>query len=206
MSEPIAATRVTEVRMSAKSFWNAFLGESMGLAQRFIAEEARPVFDEFERLLERHGVDYCFNITADDKDCLLIFSPEGDASLAMEIDSFVRAAPPIACWKVFGRRLKKDVSDVAAIIEHLYRIELQQCRFRCSMRDGMCMVEVFIPDSSDLTVEEQAGFADTLLWHAVGEGEVMKHGIQSLVHVGDPDNAATLSVEQLIDQIADLYA
>ncbi len=157
-------------------------------------------------MLKKHRVDYCFDITADDEDCLLIFSPEGDASLAMEIDSFVPVAPFISGWKVFGRRLKKGISDVAAIVENLYLIGLHQCRFRCSMHDENCTVQVFVPDSIALTAGEQIGFAKTLLWHAVGEDEVIKHGIQSIVHVGIPDTTTTHSIEQLAEQIAKLYA
>jgi hypothetical protein len=190
--------------MKNHEFWTAFSNEARRLASKFLSGEEQEVFAIVETMLERHGFGYCFDITADDQTCCLVLSPEGDAGAAKAIDSLVSSAPPIPGWKVFGRRQRKHIADVRAILKQLYLVDVLQCRFRCSTKDKPYKTEIFIPSSSDLSPDEQRGFANTLLWHAIGEEQVMNQGLLSVVRVGIPRSHKTLSAQEFVQKCLDL--
>lgn len=182
--------------MPAKTFWSKFAAASAELHRQFHAGDVQEVFEDIEDMLDKCGLPYMFDITADETACHLIFSPEGDPSEAKEIDSVLRAAPAIAQWKFFGRRQQKDLSDVRAFIHELYLLDIERCRFRCRQSGQGVVVEMFIPPC-DWSDEEMAGFANTFLWHAIGEDRTMKCQVMGKVAKGTP-KGATLSVEDAV--------
>lgn len=182
--------------MPAKTFWSKFAAASAELHRQFNEGDVQEVFEAIEDMLDKCGLPYMFDITADETDCHLIFSPEGDPAEAREIDSVLRAAPAIAQWKFFGRRQQKDLHDVRAFINEMYLLDIQRCRFRCHQRPPGVVVEMFIPPC-DWSEEEMAGFANTFLWHAIGEDRTMTRHVVGKVTKGIPKGAA-LSVEDAV--------
>lgn len=189
--------------MKARSFWNTFDGQSGRLADMFHSGGQQQVFSVVEEMLEQHGMGYCFDITADEKMCCLVFSPEGDEQLASDIDTIVANAPSMPGWKFYGRRQRKCVADVRSILKHLYSIDVLQCRFRYSPERLNGNIEIFIPISTDITSDEQRGFANTLLWHAIGEDAVMGRQFEAIVRKGIPVSQDTLSVQELVERVLD---
>jgi hypothetical protein len=152
-------------------------------------------------LLEKYGFPFCFDVTADEQVCHLILSPEGDGRVAERIDRLLAIAPDISGWKVYGRRRRKDLQDVRAIVGQLFLLDPLLFRFRHSVSGPKHRIEIYIPESSDLTPEEQKGLADTFLWHAIGEDVVMKRGIRGNVQFGVPRERESLSASELVRQI-----
>lgn len=184
--------------MNAAKFWNVFSSSAARLAAMFHSGEQQQVFATVEELLEQNGIDYCFDITADDRTCFLVFSPEGDESAASEIDNLISCATSIPDWKIYGRRQRKHINDVRAILKQLYLVDVFQCRFLYSSEKNPDRIEIFVPVSSDLTSEEQDGFANTLLWHAIGEDFVMNNRLQAVVRMSIPERQQLLSAQDLV--------
>jgi hypothetical protein len=184
--------------MDAQNFWLTFASEACRLASQFRAGESREVFEVVETMLTRYGFNYCFDITATDETCLLILSPEGDSATATRIDALIALAPQLRDWQVVGRRQKKPINDVRAIVKNLYLIDLFQCRFRVSSYKINRNIEIFVPTSTDLTPAEQEGLAATFLWHALGEAQVMEAGTRATVQIGIPDDVQTVSAGELV--------
>lgn len=194
--------RRTKVMMS-RNFWNAFDGQSGRLAAMFHSGCQQQVFSVVEEMLEQHGMDYCFDITADKHMCCLVFSPEGDDQAARDIDTIVASAPSIPGWRFYGRRQQKCVADVRFIMKHLFSIDVLQCRFHYSPERLNGRIVMFIPSSTDITPDEQRGFANTLLWHALGERTVMERRLEAVVQKGIPTSQDTLSVQELVERVLD---
>jgi hypothetical protein len=190
--------------MKARSFWNTFDAQSGQLAAVFHSGGQQQVFCEVEEMLEQHGIDYCFDITANEQICCLVFSPEGDEQAAGDIDTIVASAPSLPGWKFYGRRQRKCVADVRAILKYLYSIDVLQCRFRYSPERLNCKIEIFIPISTDITSAEQRAFANTLLWHAIGDDTVMDRQLEAVVRKGIPVSQDTLSVQELVNSVLDV--
>jgi hypothetical protein len=189
--------------MKARSFWNTFDGQSGRLAAMFHSGGQQPVFSVIEEMLKQHGMGYCFDITADEHMCYLVFSPEGDEQVARDIDTVVASAPSMPGWKFYGRRQRKCVADVRSIMKHLFSIDVLKCRFRYSPERLNGKIEIFIPISTDITSDEQRGFANTLLWHALGEGAVMDRRLEALVQKGIPLGQDILTVQELVERVLD---
>ena len=85
------------------------------------------------------------------------------------------------------------------MIRHLYLIDLDHCKFKIE-RTPSPLVTIYIPEQADLTPEEQSGFANTLLWHALGEGHVMEAMIKSECRVGIPGDKGLLTNAEFIKE------
>lgn len=129
---------------------------------------------------------------------MLILSPEGDIEVAAEIDDLVAAAPPLGDWMIVARRQKKDLRDVRAIIQHLYSIDpLLECQYRI-VNGPHPIVEIHIPDGSELSADEREGLGNTFLWHALGEGFVMDSGVEAIVDIGSAVSSPLLSAAEVV--------
>lgn len=189
--------------MDYKVFWKAFCQQSDSWAERLRDGQQESVFEEMERLLEAHGLSYCFDITSDDTHSYLVFSPEGEFELGKLIDEVVECAPVVKGWVFFARRQKKSLADVGAIVRHLYLFNISESRFQVARDGGVVRVEMHVPIATDLTAEEGQGLVNTVLWHALGERFVMDRNIVgSLVHDETPAEGS-LSLEELVETLAD---
>jgi len=183
--------------MATSSFWNEFLRNALRWSMAMRSGQQRMVFHSIDELLQSHGLPFCFDLTIDDADCLLILSPEGDTGVAEMIDKLVAAAPKTQAWRILGRRPRKPLADAAAIVRSLYRLDPLQARFRTYESGGNHLVEMVVPASADLTSDEGLGMINTFLWHAFGEEFVMNHGIQGKVRWDDTPPFPTVSAEEL---------
>lgn len=175
------------------------------MAVEFREGKHSEVFDEINRIFEAHAIDYCFDLSMDGPTCLLIFSPEGDYRVAEEIDSLLKSAPILADWKFVGRRQKKELSDLCAIIMHLYLVDLNECRFQIDNSETTT-IKIFLPESADLTVEELQGLANTFAWHAFGEAKVMDMGIKSKAELGIARVRGLLSLQMMTGELKRIEA
>jgi hypothetical protein len=184
--------------MSSTSFWNDFAAPADSWAREMHSGNERKVFDAIDELLQRHDISYCFDITVNDGDCLLIFSPEGDPDVGKSIDRFLANAPSSTTWRFFGRRAKKDLHDAAAIARNLYLIDPRETRFRVREGKQGPVVEMIVPSSADLSADEARGMINTFLWHAIGEEKVMTEHIDGHVSFDDKPDEPTVSASEMV--------
>jgi hypothetical protein len=180
-------------------FWEEFLQKSDLWSRQIREGSQRSVFDAIDKLLEFHGLPFCFDISSDDTVSLLIFSPEGDVDDAAMIDKLVAAAPRIRSWSILRRRPKKRLADAATIVRNLYLQDPMQAKYRAYDVGDNHIVEMVVPTSSDVTPEEGQGMINTFLWHAFGEESVMDHKIIGKIHFDDTPSDSTVSVVELVE-------
>jgi hypothetical protein len=183
------------------NFWKAFANNSDRWFKAFRLGQQRIVFEEIDSLLQSFGMEYCFDVTADGQNCHFVLSPEGFDVAAKEIDALVDSAPSIQDWKIFPRRQRKPLRHVRAIVKQLYLVDTEQCRFKQSMNNGFGVVEIFVPAEADMTSEEEVGFANTLLWHALGEDYCMRNQIRSVVKRDVPSNSVAGQLAELVKHL-----
>lgn len=135
-------------------FWSEFACNAVAWASSFRAGRQQQVFEEIDGLFESSGYPFCFDITETGGECNLIISPEGDHAVAALIDTLLESSPLIPGWRILGRRQKKELTDVRAIIQHLYLVDPLQCQYQIMEREHT-VIEMFVPDNADLTPEEQ---------------------------------------------------
>jgi len=185
--------------MRSVAFWSDFVRHADSLAKEMQSGNQRKVFDAIDRLLKSNDFDICFDITTDENRCILIFSPEGQSADALLIDQLLEDAPNLTAWEFLGRRPKKELDDVASIVRGLYILDPLQMRYRIhGEKDGL-VVEMIVPSSADLSLDESRGMVNTFLWHAIGEGRVMEQGIRGEVTFQDNPLEPTITVAQLIN-------
>ncbi len=184
--------------MSYVAFWADFIKYAVSLANELQSGNKRKTFDAIDGLLRSHSLDFCFDITTNETGCLVIFSPEGRFDDALSIDELLRAAPSLTAWTFLGRRPKKNLYDVAAIIRRLYILDPLQMRYRLQTEREGSVIEMIVPSTVDLSLEESKGMVNTFLWHAIGERRVMDQGIRGNVIFHDKPFEPTLSAEELM--------
>jgi hypothetical protein len=187
-----------EPTMHNIAFWRHFIRHADLLAKQMQSGNQRSVFDAIDRLLQSHDLNVCFDITTDENGCILIFSPEGLSADALLIDQLLQDAPILTNWTFLGRRPKKDLNDVAAIVRNLYALDPLQMRYRLHREEDGQVVDMIVPSSADLSLEESKGMVNTFLWHAIGEGRVMEQGIRGEVIFQDNPLEPTVSADQLM--------
>ena len=161
----------------------------------------REVFESIESLMEALGFTYCFDITQEGDKCLLIFSPEGDENVARNIDRLVEAAPTMPGWAILARRPKKDISDAAAIVRHLYFLDPLHMAFVVRHEADHQIVEMIIPKDSNLLADEAQGMINTFLWHAVGEEFVMTNRVQGRVRFEDHAEECAIPAHEMVARV-----
>lgn len=158
---------------AADDFWHAFGVEAVSLATRIAAGNLREAFQRVETLLKKHGFDFCFDLTQEGCDAVLVLTPEGDPEQARGIDRLVQARPELAGWRVYGRRQRKPLHDAFAFVWHVYGLDVRDATF--DLRETPRGYEVTMHSKAveGLTAREAEGLAATFLDHAVGESVVM---------------------------------
>jgi hypothetical protein len=186
--------------MKNDDFWIEFKENAERFSTAFRQGRHQRVFDEVNLMLESMGHPFCFDLTERAGICHLIFSPEGNREEAAAIDAFVQSAPAVPGWSITGRRQRKDLGDLRAMLLHLYLIDLDHCNFNLVWMPRP-VVTAYIPDHSDLTQDEKGGFANIFLWHALGEEQVMQADIKCNVRTSSPSaTGPLLTAAQLIQQ------
>ncbi len=71
--------------------------------------QERHVFDAIVGLLDSHDLPYCFDVTFDESECFLIFSPEGDPDDCIPESRYARSprAPRSRTWEGLGTQAQK---------------------------------------------------------------------------------------------------
>ena len=101
--------------MEATQFWNGFVDKSVHWTNDMLSGKQRGVFEELDTLLQLHDVPFCFDITCEERACILIFSPEGDSEMAKAIDHFVGIAPNLEGWSILRRRPQKGACKKSCV-------------------------------------------------------------------------------------------
>jgi len=192
---PNGDSRVLQI--AEEKFWAAFVVYSTNIAVQLKAGKNYEAFQAVEELLDKHKLPCCFDLTMEESEACLIFSPEGDEELGELLDRLVSSAPKAPGWKFFSRRLRKPIEDVGVIIHTLYIISLGTCRFRRYPARGS-LFTMYVPAEADLTEEEAVGLGDTFMWHALGEGFAMQNRIKCRVEFGIPHSKQTLGADELV--------
>ncbi len=168
----------------ARDFWQAFGDEAAALATRIAAGNLREAFQRVESLLHEHGFDFCFELTEEGREAVLVLTPEGDQERARRIDHLVKARPEIPGWRVYGRRQRKPLEDAFAFVRHVYSLDVSDATF--DLRETPKGYEVTMRSKAmeGLTGEEAQGLVSTFLDHAVGEDVVMARVAGLAAHDG----------------------
>jgi hypothetical protein len=187
----------------ATAFWNAFSRISAELAILFFAKKHKEVFDAIESLMSSHNYDYCYDITAANDRCQLIFSPEGDKILSAEIESFVKVAPFYDDWQVLDSRQRKSQTDVRALLKHLYLIDINFCRFTVRRSIDCVYITILVFEESDMSFEEMQSFANTFSWHAIGEKSTIEYSICVEALQSQNDIYGSISADSFFNECVD---
>lgn len=153
-------------------FWQRFSRIAEILRQKILSDELRFAFYEVEKVLQECEYHFAFELTHDGHNAILILTPEGDQTIAAQIDSLLAGKPAIDSWIIYGRRQKKTIKDAFTFIHHIYGIDISDCKF--SMTESIEGLKINLASRSieGLSGEERQGLVATLLDHLVGE-EVM---------------------------------
>lgn len=178
----------------ARDFWRVFDAEASDLATKIAAGDLRGAFSRVESLLDAHGLGFCFELTQEGRDAVLVLTPEGDEDQARQIDAFVQLSPGIAGWRVYSRRQRKPLNDVYAFVRHIYDLDVTDATFDLRESPQGDVVTMHSKAVQGLTEEQAQGLVATFLDHAVGEGVVMA----SVGGMSATDGLGELSAEALV--------
>jgi hypothetical protein len=130
-------------------------------------------FQRVEAMLREHDFDFCFELTEEGQNAVLVLTPEGDLEQARRIDNLLEARPRIDGWLFYGRRQRKPWSDALVFVRHIYGADLSDATFEVKETSQSFEVVMWSKAVSGLTDDEARGLVSTLLDHAVGEEVVM---------------------------------
>jgi len=184
---------------SAAVFWRTFEEKAGHIRKLILSGKHREAFNMVEHLLADHGYDFSFDLTEQDGLTVMILSPEGDRSEAARIDSLIASKPPMPKWIVYGRRQRKPLEDVYAIIRHIYDLDVEDAKFVTEDAPGGLNIMMYSKAFVGLNDEESKGLVATCLDHALGEDFVMSQigGMR-----GSPaGNSSGMSARELIDSL-----
>jgi hypothetical protein len=150
-------------------FWEAFATESAHIREQLFTGELRPAYERVVHLLDQAGYTHAVELTVDDDDGCLIFTPESNAELARVVDDFVGAAPPVPGWKVFNRRQQKPWEDALTMAEDVWQVNASDARFVVEQADTGFNVTMLSDAAEFLAGAEAEGFVTFFLEHALGE-------------------------------------
>ncbi len=179
-------------------FWAAFRAEADELARKIAAGDLRGPFQRVESLLDEHGLQFCFDLTEEGHDAVLVLTPEGDHEQARLVDDLLGAMPPIAGWRVYGRRQRKPLKDAFTFVRHVYGRDVSDATFSLQEADAGVVVTMHSAAMGGLSDEEVAGLVATFLDHALGEDVVMDR----VSGVAAGDGSGHLSAQDLITSLS----
>jgi hypothetical protein len=182
---------------AARDFWHAFGTEAATLARTIAAGNMREAFQRIESLLREHGFDFCFELTEEGGEAVLVLTPEGDHEQAGRIDRLLEATRGVPGWRIYGRRQRKPLKDAFAFVRTIYGLDVSDATF--DIRDTPKGYEVTMRSKAvkGLTGSEARGLVATFLDHAVGEDVVMErvavlHADDGLGHLSPASLVASL--------------
>lgn len=181
-----------------EQFWRAFDLESHKLFDLVFSSNVLAAYQRIGELLSGANYPYVYEVTSDENNAILVFTPESDADLARIVDAFVRVAPPIPKWRVFNRRQRRPVEDAFAMLEKVYEVDASDAVFSiCKATNGFDVT--MHTDAAELLGDpEKEGFASFFLEHAIGEELAMRMVRKRDVARLD-DNASCLSPGSFVE-------
>ncbi len=179
--------------MNKSKFWQEFQLNHQAWALLYRKGDPSSAFEAIDELASVCQLPYCFDITQIEGRMCLIFSPEGDVDEANAIDELIQCAPKGHDWNILGRRQRKPIADVAAILRQLFQINLEEVRFSLDDRYTLAIELPAAQEYDDGFVE---GFGDTFLWHSLGEEFVMTNKIKC--RKADTNSLATLLASDVV--------
>jgi len=185
---------------AANDFWRAFCVEADTLTAMIVAGHLRGAFQRVESLLQEHGFDYCFELTHEGCETVLVLTPEGDHEQAQCIDHLVEAKPELSGWRVYGRRQRKTLEDAFAFVRHIYNLDVSDATFDLRETPEGYKITMYSKAMRGLTAQEAYGLVATFLDHAVGENVVMARVIGFSAQEGVGRLSAAALVSALIGQ------
>lgn len=157
------------------AFWREFADDAPVLAQMVNANNLREAFKRIEAMLHRYGFEFCFELTEEGRDAVLVLTPEGDQKQARAIDKLIEVNPGIAGWRIYGRRKQKTLEDVYAFVAHIYGLNVSDATFDILETARGREVIMWSDALSGLSDDEARGLVATFLDHAVGEDVAMSN-------------------------------
>lgn len=177
-----------ELRFDPSDFWMSFANESELLYEQVFHDKLSLAYDRICELLESASCPYVCEVTCNDHEAILIFTPESDPEIAKEIDEFVYSAPVIPNWVLYTRRQRRPVDDVLEILKEIYRLDASDATFSAVKKGSLIDIVMHTKVASEMTASEAKGFVEMLLEHALGEQTSMsiigKRSIDSLTANG----------------------
>jgi hypothetical protein len=178
-------------------FWELFAENAEAIRNRLAEGKTRVAFNEVEALLTKFGLEFSFDLTMIGNRAVLILTPEGDWDLAKEIDELIREAREIPNWEVYGRRQKKELSDVFEILKGIYGEDAQDALFSVRRLNGKYEVIMHTQAVKGYTEAEANGFVATFLDHAVGE-EIVMSKVGRMAASSDFPSEGSYSSEEVV--------
>jgi len=155
-------------------FWQAFVAQANSLARSVTGRDFANAFQRIESLLQKYGFDFCFELTEEGGDAVLVLTPEGDRAEASRIDDLLKARPEITGWRFYGRRQRKPLEDAFVFVRHVYDLDVSDATFDLRATERGQEVTMYSDAIEGLAQEAAEGLIATFLDHAVGEDIVMK--------------------------------
>ncbi len=150
-------------------FWISFANESEWLYEQVFHDKLLDAYDKICELLESANCPFVCEVTCNDQEAILIFTPESDPEIAKEIDEFVNSAPVIPNWRLYTRRQRKPVDDVFEILKEIYGLDASDATFSAVKKGSKIDVVMHTEVASEMTTTEANGFVEMFLEHALGE-------------------------------------
>jgi len=180
-------------------FWTRFTSKSTDLCDQILCGEVAEAYYEITQLLGTFGCPYVCEITCDDSDAILIFTPESDSKVAKEIDEFMLLAPQLPNWIIYSRRQRKPIEDVFEILNEIYGVDSRDAMFTVSSANDRFNVMMHTSVEPEMTPKEAAGFVKMFMEHALGEETAMTRiGHSSITST---HSQAALTPQNFIDLI-----
>lgn len=181
--------------MPNPEFWRSFRNHADALAALIAAGRLREAFDTVESILERHGMNYCFDLTECGDQAVLVLTPEGDPARALKIDELLQCKPEIEGWQVLGRRPRKALDDAFVFVREIYDIDIGTATWSLRTSETGDEVVMFSAAVADLDAEQREGLVRTFLDHAVGESVTMSRVSTAMAR---PVGTGGLSASELV--------
>lgn len=172
------------IEKSIRSFWRAFRQDANSLADQIATGSLRDAFGRVECMLEMYGLNFCFELTEEGQDAVLVLTPEGDKQEAQRIDYLLREKPAISGWRFYARRQRKSLADALQFVRHIYGVDLSDATFDIRQTIDGYVVTMRTRAVEGFTSDEARGLAETFLDSAVGE-EIAMSRIAEVVARGD---------------------
>ncbi|QOV91880.1 hypothetical protein IPV69_11215 [Humisphaera borealis] len=183
-------------------FWNAIQSVQEELRTNIMAGNVVPAYTWVGQALQRSRIDIVHEVTSDDTDAILVFTPESDPKVAREIDMLLAAAPRMNGWKIFGRRQRQEVEDALRMTEEVYDVDLRDARFIVtSLQTGGLEITMFTAAAREFESAAAAGLATFFLEHAIGEMLLMQTVRSARLEPLDDALGSSIGASELFEMV-----